>query len=75
VSSAEERARLLSRLQRIAEKLPSGLLHRLVLDAQFFHDWNMRKKGARSSARLSQYKARIERADEAYWKRIKQGLS
>lgn len=64
---------MLRRLIRIAEKLPNGLLFRLVEDAQFFEDWNLSKKGARSSSRLSQYKARVKRADDAYWKRVKQG--
>lgn len=40
----------------MAQRLPNGLLHRLVLDAEFFHDWNMGKKKARASARLAQYK-------------------
>jgi len=73
VTSEELRASLLQRLNRLVERLPNGLLHRLVDDAQFFHDWNMRKKRARASARLLQYKAQLKQGEEAYWKRVKQG--
>lgn len=65
-------ALLLGRLMRIAERLPNGLLTRLVSDAQFFHDWNLKKKSARRSSRLAQYKAIQNRVEEAYWKDIKQ---
>jgi hypothetical protein len=54
-SASELRARLLKRLNQLAERLPNGLLHRLVEDAQFFYDWNLKKKKARSSSRLSRY--------------------
>lgn len=50
----ELRSKLLARLTRIAERLPNGLLHRLVEDAQFFYDWNLKKKKARKSSRLAQ---------------------
>ena len=53
-SDNELRSKLLARLTRIAERLPNGLLHRLVEDAQFFYDWNLNKKKARKSSRLSQ---------------------
>jgi hypothetical protein len=53
--ASELRARLLKRLNQLAERLPNGLLHRLVEDAQFFYDWNLKKKKARSSSRLSRY--------------------
>lgn len=55
-SASELRARLLKRLTHLAERLPNGLLYRLVEDAQFFYDWNLKKKKARSSSRLSRYK-------------------
>ena len=55
-SASELRARLLKRLTQLAERLPNGLLYRLVEDAQFFYDWNLKKKKARSSSRLSRYK-------------------
>lgn len=56
MSTAEQhRTALLRRLTVIAQKLPNGLLVRLVDDAQFFHDWNVGKKQARASARLVQY--------------------
>jgi hypothetical protein len=54
-SASELRARLLKQLNQLAERLPNGLLHRLVEDAQFFYDWNLKKKKARSSSRLSRY--------------------
>lgn len=67
----EIRALLLGRLMRIAERLPNGLLTRLVSDAQFFYDWNLKKKSARKSARLTQYKALQNKQEEAYWKEIR----
>jgi len=70
-AEGEVRALLLGRLMRIAERLPNGLLTRLVSDAQFFYDWNLKKRSARKSARLSQYKALESRQDEAYWKEIR----
>lgn len=68
---AEIRAQYLKRLAQIAERLPNGLLHRLVNDAQFFHDWNLGKRRARASARLSQHKAWEAKAEEKYWKGIR----
>lgn len=53
---------------RIAERLPNGLLQRLVNDAQFFHDWNMKKRRARASARLAQQRAWEVKAEEKYWR-------
>jgi len=46
------RAKLLSDLNKVAKKLPNGLLTRLVLDAQEFHQINMGKKNARQRARF-----------------------
>jgi len=54
----------------IAEKLPNGLLERLVNDAQFFEDWNLRKRRARASARLAQLEAWKGKAEERYWKNL-----
>lgn len=67
----EARARYLQRLVRIAEKLPNGLLQRLVDDAQFFYDWNLRKRRARASARLVQFDAWKDKADERYWRSVR----
>lgn len=67
----ELRTQLLRRLQRVAERLPNGLLHRLVDDAQFFSDWNLRKKRARASARLAQHRAWEEQAEERYWRGVR----
>jgi len=42
----------------------------LVEDAQFFCDWNLRKRRARASARLSQFEAWKGKAEEKYWKNV-----
>ena len=55
MSGSQHRIKLMRRLTALAEKLPNGLLTRLVDDAQFFYDWNLGKKKARSSARLAHY--------------------
>lgn len=65
------RAKLLHRLTRLAERMPNGLLQRLVDDAQFFHDWNLRKKRARASARLAQQRAWEVKAEERYWRGVR----
>lgn len=61
----------MQKLIRIAERLPNGLLQRLVEDAQFFHDWNQCKKRARASARLAQFKAWQGKAEERYWRSVR----
>lgn len=66
----EARSRYLQRLQIIAEKLPNGLLQRLVDDAQFFEDWNLRKRRARASARLAQFEAWKGKAEDRYWRNV-----
>lgn len=71
MTASEARARYLRRLVHIAEKLPNGLLQRLVDDAQFFEDWNLRKRRARASARLAQYKGWEVKAEERYWKGVR----
>ncbi|MFO0005064.1 MAG: hypothetical protein ACK559_28445 [bacterium] len=50
--------------------MPNGLLQRLVDDAQFFHDWNLRKHRARASARLAQFQAWKGKAEDRYWKTL-----
>jgi len=49
------------RLHQTAEKLPNGLLQRLVEDAIFFEEWNMGKRSARRSSRIKQQKQQKER--------------
>ncbi|NBT76463.1 MAG: hypothetical protein EBT15_10965 [Betaproteobacteria bacterium] len=71
MDESEARAWYLRRLTRIAERLPNGLLHRLVDDAQFFYDWNLRKRHARASSRLAQHKAWEAKAEEKYWKGVR----
>ncbi len=70
MSASEARARYLRKLVHIAEKLPNGLLQRLVDDAQFFEDWNLRKRRARASARLAQLEAWKGKAEERYWRKV-----
>lgn len=67
----ELRSLLLAQLTKTAERLPNGLLHRLVEDAQFFHDWNLKKKKARASARLAQYSAWKVKAEDKYWRSVR----
>jgi hypothetical protein len=70
MTEAEVRSRLLARLAHIAGRLPNGLLHRLVEDAQFFYDWNLRKRRARASARLTQFEAWKGKEEDKYWKNV-----
>lgn len=65
------RSQLLAQLMKLAERLPNGLLHRLVEDAQFFYDWNLKKKKARSSARLAQYEAWKVKSEDKYWRGVR----
>lgn len=71
MTPSEARARYLQQLIRIAERLPNGLLQRLVADAQFFNDWNLRKRRARASARLAQLQAWKGKAEEKYWRSVR----
>jgi hypothetical protein len=71
LTPSEARARYLQQLIRIAERLPNGLLQRLVDDAQFFNDWNLRKRRARASARLAQLEAWKGKAEEKYWRSVR----
>lgn len=65
------RKRLLSDLIKIAEKMPNGLLTRLVLDAQEFHAINLGKKGARQAARFaakdSARRTAQQKFEEKWW--------
>jgi len=70
LSDLEARAELLRRLEKVVRKLPNGLLQRLVADAEFFGDWNLSKKRARSSARLAQFRAWKGEAEEKYWRSV-----
>lgn len=70
MTDAEVRSRLLDRLAQIAGRLPNGLLHRLVEDAQFFCDWNLGKKKARRSSRVAQHTNWERKADDKYWKAV-----
>ena len=70
MTELEARTALLHRLEKVARKLPNGLLQRLVADAEFFGDWNLRKKRARASARMAQLEAWKGKAEEKYWRAI-----
>lgn len=71
MTEVELRLALLARLSKVAARLPNGLLQRLVNDAEFFRDWNLNKKRARASARLSQFHSWQEKAEDKRWRSIK----
>lgn len=71
MQEAEQRSRLLARLTSLAAKLPNGLLYRLVEDAQFFYDWNLAKRKARKSSRISQQKAWTDKDEDQRWREFK----
>jgi hypothetical protein len=71
LTELEARTALLHRLEKVARKLPNGLLQRLVADAEFFGDWNLRKKRARASARMAQHRAWEAKAEDRYWKTVR----
>ena len=73
MTPAELRLQYLRRLNQIAQRLPNGLLMRLVEDADFFAAWQRGKRQARGRGRMQQQHAQIRRADDAYWKQLKQG--
>lgn len=50
----KERARLQRRLEIIGEKLPLGILTRLVNDAEFYYEWFLGKRKARNKSKLTQ---------------------
>jgi hypothetical protein len=64
------RTQLLTRLYRIAEALPNGLLHRLVDDAAFFRAWNLKKKKARASSRIQQQAVIVEKMEDKRFKEL-----
>ena len=71
MTEQEQRQLLLRRLNKLAERLPNGLLHRLVEDADFFIRICLSKRGARKSARVKQHEVRVAKADERYWRELK----
>ena len=68
VDELEQRRRLLAQLEKLVVRLPNGLLYRLVEDARFFNDWNLRKRSARSSSRIAQSRNQQAKAEEKRWK-------
>lgn len=65
------RDQLLADLEKVAKKLPNGLLTRLVLDAAEFHQINMGKKSARQRARFdardSARRTAQQKWEEKWW--------
>jgi len=68
-----ERNRQINLLLAIAGRLPDGLLHRLVLDAQEFEAWNRGKRDARGHGRFQQFERWQQKAEDKRWKEIKKG--
>lgn len=68
--SSDIRSQHLQRLYTIAQRLPNGLLQRLVDDAAFFDDVNKQKTKARNSARASQFNAWKQKAEDKYFKSL-----
>ena len=68
-----EHNRLIIQLVAIAKRLPTGLLQRLVLDAEEFEAWSKRKKGARGHGRFAQFERWKEKAEDKRWRDIKKG--
>jgi len=70
------RTRLLSDLEKVAKKLPNGLLTRLVLDAVEFHNVNLGKRGARQAARFaakdSARRSAQQKFEEKWWQENRQ---
>jgi hypothetical protein len=63
VTPQEARLAFLRRLHHVAQRLPNGLLQRLVEDAEFFADWNQGKKRARGASRRKQTERLVEAAE------------
>lgn len=67
---AEVRQDLIRRLTAVIQRLPNGLLHRLLADAVFFEAWNAGKRRKRGQGRMAQHKAAVVALEERYWKEI-----
>jgi len=70
LNQAEARIHFMRRLIDVAQRLPNGLLQRLVEDAEFFAEWHKDKRRSRGDSRAAQFRRQKERADDAYWKGI-----
>ena len=68
--TAEHNA-LIVKLVAIAKRLPTGLLQRLVLDAQEFEAWSRGKKKARGYGRMLQFERWKEKAEDKRFREIK----
>ena len=66
-----DRNRQINLLLAIAGRLPDGLLHRLVVDAQEFEAWNRGKKKARGHGRFQQFERWKEKAENKRFREIK----
>ena len=70
MNQAEARLKFMRRLVEVAQRLPNGLLQRLVEDAEFFAEWQQSKQRARGSSRAAQRARWRENAEARYWKGI-----
>jgi hypothetical protein len=70
LNQAEARIHFMRRLVDVAQRLPNGLLQRLVEDAEFFAEWQKDKRRARGKSRAAQFSRWKEQAEDVYWKGI-----
>lgn len=70
MNQAEARLHFIRRLNQVAQRLPNGLLQRLVSDAEFFADWHDKKRRARGASRGAQRARWREQAEDRYWRGI-----
>ena len=59
------------KLCAIAKRLPTGLLDRLVMDAEEFEAWNRGKKKSRGHGRFAQFERWKEKAEDKRFREIK----
>jgi hypothetical protein len=61
---------MLHRLHKVVELLPSGLLMRLLADAEFYHAWNLGKRRARGHGRMLQFENWKKKEEDKYWRNL-----
>lgn len=71
LNQAEARIYFLRRLIEVAQRLPNGLLQRLVEDAEFFAEWHKDKRRSRGKSRVAQMARWRDQAEERYWRDVK----
>ena len=70
MNQAEARLHFIRRLNQVAQRLPNGLLQRLVEDAEFFAEWQQSKQRSRGSSRAAQAGRWRDQAEARYWRGI-----